>query len=148
MRLAHDKKYLMVDTFGKHKKPQNTQAAQPWTLFTNAFFTVDYYEKLEHLRNLVKPDLSPWEKALIQNGVLPASNTYLALSNDATALWAVERAIELAEHAIVALNALPPALGTAFIRHVDVVLHTHLKIVLMRLDQSEISPCATVLTFI
>lgn len=128
----------MFDGFGKHVSLRRILSTKPWAVFTNAFFTVDYYEKSQRLSILIEPELSPWEETLRQQGVLPSVSNYGGLSGDETKILAIWRAIEVTEHAIVALKVLPLGLGAAFIEHVDTTLKVHLEIVLMRLKQSKL----------
>lgn len=137
IHLAHGHKYLMLETFGTYQKAHRDLSLDPWTLFCNAFLTVDYYEKLEHLSNFVTPKLSPWEQALLKQGVSPLKKSYVALGNEHWDIWAAERVLELANHTIGALNVLPKAVGEAFTAHIDGVLRPQLGMLHLRLEQSE-----------
>lgn len=138
VRLAHHDNYLMVETFGKVQSQRRAESTQPWALFTNAFFTVDFFEKAHNFRSTVTDHLSPWETTMVEIGTLPVKSTDVAISDGNSVLWVAERALEVVEHAIVALKALPSALGTIFLDHVERVLGTHLRTVHLRLQQSEL----------
>lgn len=127
----------MFESFGKDRKQRSTQSTGPWALFTNAFLTVNYFEKREDFRNHVLLGLSPWESTLLSNGVIPLDNSHYAPTDGNTTIRAVQQALQFVKHATMALDMLPPALGTAFFAHVDAVLRTHLEIVQMLWKQGE-----------
>lgn len=139
MSLTDYTNYAMFETFGKDPYPLRAEATGPWALLTNALFTVDYFEKAQHFRSTIKGNLSPWELSLVKIGVLPVKDKGTRISGGNTVLWVAERALEVVEHAILALKALPPALGAVFLTHVEHVLGTHLKIVHLRLQQGELT---------